>query len=134
MARATLKRQVATKIQRSRKNVFLRKDFVRLGEYDQVGRALKSLADDGAVVKIGYGLYAKARFNRITGRPMVAAAGGFIEVAQEALNRLGVEWQPGASYTAYQEGSTQIPVNAELVISDRFSRKIGTDGQELRVA
>ena len=134
MARQSLKKRVATKIQRSRKNVFLRSDFVRLGEYDQVGRALKSLATDGVVIKIGYGLYAKARPNRITGALMLAAIGGFNEVSQEALKRLGVKWQLSEASTAYQAGSTQIPANATVIISNRFSRKIGTDKLQLQIA
>ncbi len=134
MARRLFKKQVATKIQRSRKNVFLRSDFVRLGGYDQVGRALKLLAEDGIVIKIGYGLYAKARCNRITGMPMLAATGGFSEVSQEALKRLGVKWQPSEASTAYQSGSTQIPANAGVIIPGRFSRKIGTDKLQLQIA
>ena len=134
MTKQSLKQQVATKIQRSRKNVFLRSDFVRFGGYDQVGRALKSLTTDEVVIKIGYGLYAKARSNRITGMPMLAATGGFNEVCQEALKRLGVKWQPSEASTAYQAGSTQIPANARVIISDRFSRKIGTDKLQLQIA
>ena len=134
MARQSLKKQAATKIRRSRKNVFLRSDFVRLGGYDQVGRALKSLAADGVVIKIGYGLYAKARSNRITGMPMLAATGGFNEVFQDALKRLRVKWQPSEAFKAYQSGSTQIPANAGVIISSRFSRKIGTDKLQLQIA
>lgn len=40
--------------------VFLREDFADLGGYDQVGRVLKELAAKGKVIRIGYGLYAKA--------------------------------------------------------------------------
>lgn len=134
MARRPLKEKVTTKIRRSRRNVFLRRDFVGFGGYDQVGRVLKSLVADGVVIKIGYGLYAKARPNRITGKPMLAAAGGFNEVSQEALKRLGVRWQPGEASTAYQAGSTQIPINASVIISDRFNRKIGTDKLQLQIA
>ena len=107
---------------------------MRLGGYDQVGRALKSVVADEVVIKIGYGLYAKARPNRITGMPMLAANGGFNEVAQEALKRLGVKWQPGEATTAYQAGSTQIPANAKVIISNRFNRKIGTDKLQLQIA
>ena len=134
MAMRPLKKQVSTKIRRSLKNVFLRRDFVGFGGYDQVGRVLKSLVADGVVIKIGYGLYAKARSNRITGMPMFAATGGFNEVFQEALKRLGVKWQPSEASTAYQAGSTQIPANATVIISNRFSRKIGTDKLQLQIA
>ena len=79
-------------------------------------------------------LYAKARPNRITGKPMLSAEGGFSQVAQEALSRLGVKWQPSESVQAYQAGSTQIPANAEVIILERFNRRIGTDKFELQMA
>ncbi len=127
MSRPTLKSRLTTKISRSKREVFLRSDFEKLAGYDQVGRALRQLTSDELLVKIGYGLYAKARPNRITGKPMLSARGGFTQVAQEALSRLGITWETSQATKAYQTGSTQIPANAEVVIFDRFSRKIGTE-------
>jgi hypothetical protein len=121
------------KISRSKREVFLRSDFEKLAGYDQVGRALRQLIAEGVLIKIGYGLYAKARLNRITGKPMLSAQGGFIEVAEEALSRLGVKWEPSKSIQAYQAGSAQIPANAEVIIFDRFNRRIGTEQFELQV-
>jgi len=134
MKRLSLKSKVSTKISRSKREVFLRSDFENLAGYDQVGRALRQLAIEGFLLKIGYGLYAKARPNRITGKPMLSAEGGFSQVAQEALSRLGVKWQPSESVQAYQAGSTQIPANAEVIILERFNRRIGTDKFELQMA
>ncbi len=92
MKRASLKSRIKTKISQSSRLVFMRADFDRLGGYDQVGRALRELVTEGVLLKIGYGLYAKARLNRLTGSPMLAAEGGFEQIAQEALDRLGVKW------------------------------------------
>ena len=55
--------------------------------------SIKSLSREGKLLKIGYGLYAKARINRITGKPMLAAEGGFTAISREALSRLGVNWR-----------------------------------------
>lgn len=63
---------------------------------------------------------------------MLSARGGFTQVAEEALNRLQITWEASASIKAYQAGSTQIPANAEVVIFDRFNRKIGTERFALR--
>lgn len=134
MKRLSLKSKVSTKISRSKREVFLRSDFKSLAGYDQIGRALRQLAVEGFLLKIGYGLYAKARPNRITGKPMLSAEGGFSQVAQEALSRLGVKWQPSKTVQAYQAGSTQIPANAEVIILERFNRRIGTDKFELQMA
>ena len=109
------------------RNVFTRKDFYTLADYDQVGRALLALTKSGELIRIGYGLYAKARLNRITNLPMVAAEGGFYQVAREALDLLGVAWEPDEAEKNYMAGSLQIPVNAGVVIKDKFNRKIGTE-------
>lgn len=134
MSKKFLQSRIETKIQRSRRNVFLRADFERLGGYDQIGRALRALVADEQLLKIGYGLYAKARPNRLTGKPMLAMEGGFNAIAEEALKRLKVEWAPSAAIKAYQTGSTQIPANAEVVIRQRFNRKIRTDRYQLQIS
>lgn len=134
MKRLPLKSKVATKISRSKREVFLRTDFEKLAGYDQIGRALRQLTSDGVLVKVGYGLYARARPNRITGKPMLAAKGGFTQVAEEALSRLGVKWEPSKSVLDYQSGSTQIPANAEVIIFERFNRRLGTEKFELQMA
>ena len=133
MRRITLKSKIDAKIGRSNRLVFVRSDFSTLGGYNQVGRALRSLVAEGKLITVGYGLYAKARLNRLTGKPMLVAEGGFTQVAQEALTRLGVKWSPSDSITAYEEGSTQIPINAQVIILDRFARTIGTDKFSLQM-
>lgn len=134
MKRLSLKSKASTKISRSKREVFLRSDFESLAGYDQIGRALRQLTSEGFLLKIGYGLYAKARPNRITGKPMLSAEGGFSQVAEEALSRLGVKWQPSKTVQAYQDGSTQIPANAEVIVLDRFNRRIATEKFELQMA
>ena len=104
-----------------------------LGDYDQVGRALLALTKEGKLIRIGYGLYAKARINRITGLPMLSAPGGFDQVAKEALDLLEVNWQPSMSEQGYNAGAEQIPVNTQVFIKNRFNRIIGTDKFRLQV-
>ena len=133
MPRTSLKFQIETNLRRSRKNVFLRKDFSMLGDYDQVGRAMRELVQDKILLKVGYGLYAKARANQFTGNAMLAAPGGFNQVAREALKRLNVNFQVSDAEKAYQRGSTQIPANTQVKISSRFSRAIKTGKFNLEV-
>ena len=130
----TIKQKIEDKISRAwKRHVFARKDFINLGEYDQVGRALLTLTKEGRLIRIGYGLYAKARPNRITGLPMFSAPGGFDQVAKEALSLLKVQWKPSDSEQAYNNGSTQIPANASICILGRFNRVIGTEKFKLQV-
>ncbi|HIF9106210.1 TPA: DUF6088 family protein [Photobacterium damselae] len=59
--------RVALKIERSKRYVFERKDFEGMACYDQVGRVLKQLVEQHLLIKIGFGLYVKARLDRSTG-------------------------------------------------------------------
>lgn len=131
MKRETLRDKIAKRIKRSKRIVFLRSDFRKLGGYDQVGRALGELVLEGRLMKIGYGVYAKARINPLTEKLMLDANGGFDQVAKEALKRLGVTWVKSDAVKAYEQGSLQIPIKSEVVILDRFNRKIGTDKFQL---
>lgn len=133
MARLSLKLQITKRIQRSKRQVFLRDDFSDLADYDQVGRALLQLVREGLLLKIGYGLYAKARLNQFTLRPSLAAPGGFNQVAAEALTRLGVAWQSSDANLAYTQGAVQIPTSVQVKVKKRFSRKIGSGNMCLRV-
>jgi hypothetical protein len=129
----SLRKIIEVKIRRSRKNVFLRKDFEDLGGYDQVGRALRELIKEKRIVKIGYGLYAKARINSISGEPMPAIVGGFRNLVREALDRLGINWLPTDMEKEYDKGGLQIPSGQALIIRDRFNRKISSGSLELKV-
>jgi hypothetical protein len=130
----TLLERVTTRIARSKRDVFLTRDFADLSDEDQVIRALRSLVTQGALVRLGKGVYAKARASRISGRPVLANAGGFQVVAQQALTRLGVKWQATDAQRAYAEGrSTQIPANPVVKVTGRFARKLAYGGNELRI-
>ena len=136
--RKTLIGQVARRIGRMKRNVFIRGDFDDLGGYDQVGRALRKLVADGRLVRLGYGIYAKARQSSITREPMLANRGGFVAAAREALDRLSKSnrqfkgWEPSRAELDYNEGcTTQVPANATVVINGRLSRKIRYRNLEL---
>ncbi len=136
MARASLKQQIKHKLSRCwKRNVFMRADFVALAgnnRYDQIGRALLALTKEGELIRIGYGLYAKARPNRLTGKPMLTAPGGFDQVAKEALSLLNVEWEASLAEQLYNANlSTQIPVKAGVKIRSRFNRRIATGKYKL---
>lgn len=54
----TLKERLKGMIGKSRRDVFLRKDFVKLGgTYRQLSRALRALQSELVLVRAGYGLY-----------------------------------------------------------------------------
>lgn len=56
MPKFTVEERLEQSLKRSKANVFLRKDFDKLGGYDQVGRALREVTRKGKLVKAGYGV------------------------------------------------------------------------------
>jgi hypothetical protein len=124
---ATIADRIEQQVARSRRNVFLRTDFSKVGSYDAVGRALRQMVDKGRLVQIGYGLYAKAERSPFTGKP--APIVGIKRLASEALGRLGKSVASSPLESAYNSGrSTQVPTGRSLTVKDRVRRRIGYDG------
>jgi len=121
----TLTALIENRIVRSRRSgAFVREDFLDLGGYDQVGRALAELVRVGRLLRVGYGIYAKARRSSVTGKPIPTRP--LISVATEGLRKLGYRVSPSRAALAYREGrTTQIPVRQVVNIGDRrLSREI----------
>ena len=123
----TIENRILARITRRKSNVLLREDFIDLGGYDQVGRALLQLIRKGKIVKIGYGLYAKAKISSLTGE--ILPAQPLPILAREAMKRLGIKVSPTKAELDYQAGrSTQVPTGRLIGVNNRISRKIGYKG------
>ena len=134
MSKRTLREKIEGRISRRRDDVFLTREFRDLGGEDQVLRALRSLVQEGNLVRLGYGVYGRAETSRLSGKPMLAARDGFIGAARQALDKLGVSWEPTEFQRAYNEGrSTQVPVNPAVRIKGRFARRLRYQDAELRL-
>lgn len=123
----TLEDKVAYRIARSKLSVFVREDFEDLAGYDQVGRALRQLAREEKILKIGYGLYAKARRSSLTDAlvPVLPLP----TLAKEAIERLGLQTYPSRLERDYNAGrTTQVPTGRLIAVNGRISRRIGYDG------
>jgi hypothetical protein len=132
--RRTLRERIGDRIARRRDDVFLTREFRDLGGEDQVLRALRDLVREGQLVRLGYGVYGRAEISRLSGEPMLAARGGFLEAARQALDKLGVQWEPTEFQRAYNEGrSTQVPVNPAVRVKGRFARHLRYQDAELRL-
>ena len=124
----TLEKLIVSRIARKKTTVFLRKDFADLAGYDQVGRSLRQLVARGKLVKIGYGLYAKAAVSPLSGK--VVPTTGFRELAEQALRRLEVAVVPSSYERAYNEGrTTQVPTGRVIGVKSRVARTIDYDGK-----
>ncbi|PKI00063.1 DUF6088 family protein [Glaciecola sp. 33A] len=121
----TIASKVKTRINRSKRYVFARADFTDIAGYDQVGRVLKKLVDAGDLLRIGYGLYTKARKNRITGKLMPASPAGADGVILEAIKKLGIDYKfDEFSQRSIDGDSLQIPASFQIITNNRFKRKI----------
>ena len=133
----TLREKIEALIARRKdENVFLPREFAALGGEDQVLRALRGLVRDKRLVRLGYGVYGRARISRLSGEAVLDSPNGLDGAAREVLNKLGVKWEPTEAQRAYNEGrSTQIPVNpAVRIVGSRFSRRLRDGNVELRLA
>lgn len=119
--------KIAARLARKNCAVFVRDDFRDIGGYDQIGRILRQLTREGKIVRIGYGLYAKARMSSLTGQIVPVAP--LPSLAREALARLGVKTAPSSLEKEYNAGkTTQIPTGRLIAVRGRVNRKIGYDG------
>ena len=132
--RRTLRERIGERIARRRDDVFLTREFRDLGGEDQVLRALRGLVREGRLLRLGYGVYGRAEASRLSGEPLLAARGGFIGAARQALDKLGVKWEPTEYQLAYNESrSNQVPVNPAVRVKGRFARRLCYQDTELRV-
>lgn len=120
-----IKRSVANR----NADVFMRADFMPFGSQAQVGRALTELQSKGALVKLGVGVYAKAKPSVLSGKPIPIKP---LEVlAPEVLKRLGVQVGESRQTREYNSGSsTQIPTGVVFSVGKRrIQRKLGFNGK-----
>lgn len=118
--------RIFDKIKRSRRYVFERKDFDGSASYDQIGRALKQLVKSGELMKLGYGLYTKARLNSLTGKPMPTNPGGSDALMREILKMKGVYFEiDSLSLQSLSGKTTQIPSSIHYSWDPKqFNRKL----------
>lgn len=128
----SLKFEVLERIQQISGNVVLREDIEDMGSPRQISRCFKDLVDMGKLIKIGYGIYAKAYVSEYINRPVIKA--GFDQVCKEALTKLGVAWEPGSAEQAYNAGlSTQVPVRTVVQLKSRYRGHLHYGNRKLLV-
>ena len=125
----TLEDRLLKRIDRKRCDVFLRADFEDLGGYDQVGRTLRKIVSDGRLIRVGQGLYARARPSMTGGEPVPTRG---LTTLTEALGRVGIETVPTRLEQAYNAGeTTQVSTGRVVGVTRRVRRKVGYGGFNL---
>ena len=123
----SLEYKIMARIVRKKCTVFVREDFKDLSDYDQVGRALRNIAKDGRLIRLGYGVYAKAKKSSINGELVPVAPLPIL--AKEAMARLGIKTAPSRLEMDYNAGkTTQVPTGRLIAIRGRVNRKLGYGG------
>lgn len=130
----TLRQKVEERLAQRKEDAFLTREFLDLGGERQIFRTLRELVNDGRLVRLGYGVYGRARISRLSGQPVLDSPYGLDSAARQILNKLGVKWEPTEAERAYNEGrSTQVPVNPAVRIKGRFARRLRDGNVELRL-
>ncbi len=127
-----LEERIKRSIAQRKDDVFVRKEFDQFGSQSQVSRALKQLLLESKLVKLGVGIYAKAKPSVLSGKPIPVRPVDVL--ATDALKKLGVDVGPSRLTKDYNDGkSTQVPAGTVLNVGKRrISRKIGFGGRYIK--
>lgn len=124
----TLESKIRYRIKRNKDSVFILKDFLDLSDRDQIMRVLRKLIAEGLLIKLGYGLYAKAKISSLTGKTIPEKP--LPELARQSLSKLGVKIAASSLEKLYDSNeTTQVPTGRVIAVKGRVSRKIGYDGK-----
>lgn len=131
MSKATVKDRIRASVRASKEKVFLRGEFDRFGDYRQVSRAVRELALEGVLVRVGYGVYGRARPSTLSGKPVPVET--LVTIGLEAMRKLGVKADLGKEARELRAGvSAQVPTLPIISIGKaRVSRKIGFGNKKL---
>jgi len=126
-----LSEKVEARLARKKGDVFLRADFTDLGSYDRVGVVLRKFVRTGKLMKIGQGVYTRAKPSFFDGKSIPVK--GITLLMSEALTRLGVGTGPTKIERDYNAGrTTQVPSGQLIGVKRRVRRKLGYDGAIMR--
>ncbi|ACD89313.1 conserved hypothetical protein [Chlorobium limicola DSM 245] len=131
-SRLNMRERMIRSITMRRGEIIMRSDFTLMGSQSQISRLLADFVSEGRLVRLGYGIFAKARISSISGKAVPREP---LEVlAQEAFRRLMIEAKPGKAQKEYASGqSTQVPVQAVFDTGQRrISRKLTVGNRKVR--
>ena len=99
----------------------------------RLNRALKAFADQGKIIKISHGVYAKAMsMDFPNGKSKIILRDSFEVIAIAALNKLGLKWKYGSAIQAYNRGeTTQVPAVFSVKLHSRFRGMISAEGRQV---
>ena len=119
-----LEDRISRSIAQRRGTVVLRAELAKMGSTSQVGRVLARLVENGKLVRVSKGAFAKTRTNQFTGCP--SPAGTLEAISAELFDKLGIEVGPSTLVADFNSGrSTQVPMSAIVNTGRRrITRKV----------
>ncbi|MFV0626602.1 MAG: DUF6088 family protein [Alphaproteobacteria bacterium] len=119
----TLKDKIQYRVKKSKETVFLVKDFADLSGRDQILRALRKLMQENILLRVGKGVYSKARLSVVS--KGYVPQDNLRTVAIITMQKLGVEVLQTQAERAYNERlTTQVPNTSIIGVNKRISRNI----------
>jgi hypothetical protein len=110
-------------------DIFLTRDFKSMGSSTQVNRVLRRLLENGSLVRIGLGIYARAKISVLTKKPIPVRP--ISVLAPEVFKRLGVEVCASRATQEYNAGkTTQVPVHFVVNTGNRRIRRVIRFGKQ----
>ncbi len=123
----TLEKRIQYRIKRQKESAFLLSDFQDLSDKDQIMRALKKLIAKKLIIKVGQGVYARAKISNLTGE--VIPEKTLREIGLETLKKLNVKIIENDYASEYNsQKTTQVPTGRLIKVLGRITRKIGFNG------
>ncbi len=122
-----LEKRIQYRIKKSKDFVFMLPDFLDLSDRDQVMRALRKLISKGLILKVGQGVYVKAKESLISKKiiPQI----DLNEVGKRVAKKLNIKVIPSRYELWYNNGvTTQVPTGNVIAIEGTILRKIGFNG------
>jgi len=124
--------RLRTSIAKRADNVFVRADFKKFGSPAQVSRSINALIEQGIVLRVGVGVYVRAKPSVLSGKPIPVEP--LERIAALAMRKLDVPVYPSKLASQLSgSGSSQI-INTVLINTGgkRISRKISVGGRKVR--
>jgi len=117
-SQSSVKSSLIERVEKLPGSVVLLSDLADIAEERELLCRLEELVSEEKLAQIGKNVFAKVRLNQITGETMLDSDAGFDGVAREALDRLGILWEPCVAERMYQDGNEQIPTRSVVRVID----------------
>lgn len=103
-------------------------DFLDLSSRDLIHKALRKLIARDILIRVGHGIYAKAKSSSLNQK--VIPEKNLRSIAEVILRKIGVQVLSTQFEQDYMNGkSTQVPTGLVIGVDRRVNRKIGFNGR-----